>query len=209
MLETPTPPLAERRPHSGRLSPAALLHETDEQLVSLARSGSERAWTEIMRRYGRQLRAYCSRFVGPNRAEDAVQQAFLQAFLALRDGSRRDIALRPWLYRIAHNCAIDVLRKGTPDYEQLDLEYDGVAQPPTLFEQKEEIRGLIARMRDLPDAQRRALALRELEGRSYEEISAQLGHTGSGVRQLIFRARTALRNGIAATVPFAFLRKTI
>ena len=115
MLETPTPPLAEtRRPHSGRLSPARLLHESDEQLVALARSGSERAWTEIMRRYGRQLRAYCARFVGPSRAEDAVQQAYLQAFLALRDGSRRDIVLRPRLYRIAHNCAIDVLRKGSP-----------------------------------------------------------------------------------------------
>ena len=54
----------------------------------------------------------------------------------------------------------------------------------------------MARMRDLPAAQRQALALRELEGRSYEEISAQLGHSGSGVRQLIFRARTALRNGV-------------
>ena len=210
MLETPTPPLAEtRRPHSGRLSPAALLHESDEQLVALARSGSERAWTEIMRRYGRQLRAYCARFVGPSRAEDAVQQAYLQAFLALRDGSRRDIVLRPWLYRIAHNCAIDVLRKGSPEYEQLDLEYDGVAQPPALFEQKEEIRGLITQMRGLPEAQRQALALRELEGRSYEEISAQLGHSGSGVRQLIFRARTALRNGVTALVPFSFLRKTM
>ena len=76
----------------------------------------------------------------PSRAEDAVQQTFLQAFLALRDGSDREIALRAWLYRIAHNCSIDLLRKGSPDYEQLDLEYDGVAQPPTLFEQREEIR---------------------------------------------------------------------
>jgi hypothetical protein len=75
-----------------------------------------------------------------------------------------------------------------------------------LFEQREEIRRLVARMRDLPDAQRQALALRELEGRSYEEISAQLGHSGSGVRQLIFRARTALRNSAAAVLPLGFLR---
>ncbi len=207
MQHTPTPAIADsRRTHAGMLSQASLRHQTDERLVLLARSGSERAWTEIMRRYGRQLRAYCARFVGPGRAEDAVQQTFLQAFLALRDGTQREIALRAWLYRIAHNCAIDVLRKGTWEHEQLDLESDGVPQPPTLFEQKEEIRGLVARMQELPAAQRQALALRELEGRSYEEISMQLGHSGSGVRQLIFRARTALRNGVAAILPFEGLR---
>ena len=206
-MYTDTPAIADtRRPHHGRLSLEVLLHQSDERLVALARSGSERAWDEIMRRYGRQLRSYCSRFVGAGRAEDAVQQTFLQAFLALRDGSEREIALRAWLYRIAHNCAIDVLRKSAPEYEQLDLESDGVAQPPTLFEQREEIRRLVARMRDLPDAQRQALALRELEGRSYEEISAQLGHSGSGVRQLIFRARTTLRNGAAAILPFGLLK---
>ena len=84
---------------------------------------------------------------------------------------------------------------GSWEYEQLDLESDGVPQPPALLEQKEELRGLIAGMRRLPDAQRQALTLRELEGCSYEEISARLGHTGSGVRQLIFRARTTLAQG--------------
>ena len=199
-MHTSASAIAEsRRPHAGKLSQATLLHQSDERLVSLARSGSERAWAEITRRYGRQLRVYCTRFVGASRAEDAVQQTFLQAFLSLRDGNAREIVLRAWLYRIAHNCSIDLLRKGSTDYEELDLEYDGVAQPPTLFEQREEVRRLVARMRDLPEAQRQALALRELEGRSYEEISAQLGHSGSGVRQLIFRARTALRNSAAAT----------
>ncbi len=209
-LYTDTPAIADtRRPHSRKLSQEALLHQSDDRLVALARSGSEHAWAEITRRYERLLRAYCARFVGASRAEDAVQQTFLQAFLALRDGTRREIALRAWLYRIAHNCAIDVLRKNSPDHEQLDLEYDGVAQPPILFEQREEVRQLVARMRDLPDAQRQALALRELEGRSYEEISAQLGHSGSGVRQLIFRARTTLRNSAAGMVPLGFLKSRL
>ena len=206
-MHTSTPALADsRRPHAGMLSHASLIHQSDDRLVALARSGSERAWSEITRRYGRQLRTYCARFVGVSRAEDAVQQTFLQAFLALRDGAEREIALRAWLYRIAHNCSIDLLRKCSPDYDQLDLEYDGVAQPPMLFEQREEVRRLVARMRDLPDAQRQALALRELEGRSYEEISARLGHSGSGVRQLIFRARTTLRNSVAGFIPFGFLK---
>lgn len=192
--------------HAGTLSCESLRHESDERLVALTRGGSERAFAEVTRRYQRQLRAYCSRIVGVERAQDAVQQALLQAFLALRDGAPREIVLRPWLYRIAHNCSVDLLRMGSWDYDQLDLEFDGVPQPPALFEQKEELRGLVASMRRLPEAQRQALTLRELEGCSYEEISARIGHTGSGVRQLIFRARTTLRKSAAAVLPFGFLR---
>ena len=192
--------------HAGTLSCESLRHESDERLVALTRAGSERAFAEITRRYQRALRAYCSRLVGPERAQDAVQQALLQAFLSLRDRAPREIALRPWLYRIAHNCSIDLIRMGSWEHEQLDLESDGVPQPPALLEQKEELRGLIAGMRRLPDAQRQALTLRELEGCSYAEISARLGHTGSGVRQLIFRARTTLRKGASALLPFGLLR---
>jgi len=192
--------------HAGTLSCESLRHESDERLVALTRAGSERAFAEITRRYQSALRAYCSRLVGPERAQDAVQQALLQAFLSLRDRAPREIALRPWLYRIAHNCSIDLIRMGSWEHEQLDLESDGVPQPPALLEQKEELRGLIAGMRRLPDAQRQALTLRELEGCSYAEISARLGHTGSGVRQLIFRARTALRKGASALLPFGLLR---
>jgi RNA polymerase sigma factor (sigma-70 family) len=195
--------------HAATLSHESLLHQSDERLVALTRAGSERAFSEITRRYQRQLRAYCSRLVGVERAQDAVQQALLQAFLSLRDGAPRQIALRPWLYRIAHNCSIDLLRMGSWEYEQLDLEFDGVPQPPALFEQKQELREMIDGMRRLPEAQRQALTLRELEGCSYEEISARLGHTGSGVRQLIFRARSALRKGAAALVPFGALRERL
>ena len=192
--------------HAGTLCSESLRHESDERLVALARAGSERAFAEITRRYQKALRVYCSRLVGPERAQDAVQQALLQAFLSLRDRAPREIALRPWLYRIAHNCSIDLIRMGSWEHEQLDLESDGVPQPPALLEQKEELRGLIAGLRRLPDAQRQALTLRELEGCSYAEISARLGHTGSGVRQLIFRARTALRKGASALLPVGLLR---
>ena len=195
--------------HAATLSQESLRHQSDERLVALTRAGSERAFSEITRRYQRQLRAYCSRIVGVERAQDAVQQALLQAFLSLRDGAPRQIALRPWLYRIAHNCSIDLLRMGSWEYDELDLEFDGVPQPPALFEQKQELRDMIDGMRRLPEAQRQALALRELEGCSYEEISARLGHTGSGVRQLIFRARSALRKGAAALVPFGALRERL
>ena len=107
------------------------------------------------------------------------------------------------------NCAIDLLRSTPPDHEQLDLEYDGVPQPPRLVEQKEELGRLVAALQRLPEGQRRALTLRELEGRSYEEISQTMGQTGPGVRQMIFRARTALRSGFAVLLPAGSLRSRI
>jgi RNA polymerase sigma factor (sigma-70 family) len=195
-----------RRPHAGALSTSTLRHAGDDRLVALTRGGSERAFAEIMRRYQRPLQFYCMHMVGAPRAEDAVQQAFMQAFVALRDGERREIALRPWLYRIARNCAIDLLRKQPFDHDELDPDFDGMAQPPGVLEQKEELARVVAAIQALPERQRRALTLRELEGRSYGEISAELGHTDSGVRQLIFRARTALRNLGAFILPLGSIR---
>jgi RNA polymerase sigma factor (sigma-70 family) len=195
-----------RRPHHGALSTCTLRHASDDGLVALTRAGSERAFAEIMRRYQRPLQFYCMHLVGAPRAEDAVQQAFMQAFISLRDGARREIALRPWLYRIARNCAIDLLRKQPFDHDELDPEFDGMPQTPGVFEQKEELARIVAAIQALPEGQRRALTLRELEGRSYGEISAELGHTDSGVRQLIFRARTALRNLGALIFPLDSIR---
>jgi len=195
-----------RRPRVGALSSSALRHESDDRLVALTRAGSERAFAEIMRRYQRQLQVYCVQLLGAGRAEDAVQQSFLQAFIALRDRAPREIVLRPWLYRIARNCSIDLLRKPGSDHDQLDLEFDGMPQPPGVLEQKEELAKLVEAILALPEGQRRALTLRELEGRSYGEISAELGHTSSGVRQLIFRARTALRNVAGFAFPVGSFR---
>jgi RNA polymerase sigma factor (sigma-70 family) len=194
-----------RRPHLGTLSTCTLRHAADDRLVTLTRGGSERAFAEIMRRYQRPLHYYCLQMVGAARAEDAVQQTFMQAFVALRDGERREIALRPWLYRIARNCAIDLLRKHH-EHDELDPDFDGMPQTAGVFEQKEEFARVVAAIRALPEGQRRALTLRELEGRSYGEISAELGHTDSGVRQLIFRARTALRNLGALVLPLGSIR---
>jgi RNA polymerase sigma factor (sigma-70 family) len=208
LTASPAPETAApaRRPQVGALSKSALRHAGDDRLVALTRAGSERAFAEIMRRYQRPLQFYCLHMVGAPRAEDAVQQAFMQAFVALRDGERREIALRPWLYRIARNCAIDLLRKQPFEHDELDPEFDGTAQPPGVVEQKEELARIVAAIQALPERQRRALTLRELEGRSYGEISAELGHTDSGVRQLIFRARTALRNLGALILPLGSIR---
>src|SRR4051812_6894278 len=113
---------------------------SDPELVELARAGSEAAFSEIARRYGRALRAYCGRIAGRSQAEDALQQALLAAATALRRPDERPVQLRPWLYTIARNASIDLLRRTPPDWEELDLEYDGVPQPPQIAERRERLR---------------------------------------------------------------------
>jgi RNA polymerase sigma factor (sigma-70 family) len=138
--------------------------------------------------------------LSPTRADDAVQQAFVNAYAALR-GTDADIRLRPWLYRIAHNASLNVLRAAGPDHVPVDEQIDGVETPPQALERSERLRSVVTAVRELPDRQRDALVLQALEGRSYEEIALELGVTDGAVRQLLNRARTTLREGATALTP--------
>ena len=184
-----------------RLAGTALLHgQSDERLVDLTRAGNGRAFEAIVTRYRRPLLRHCARLLPPGRAEDAVQQAFLNAYRAIVAGEN-ELRLRPWLYRIAHNASLNLLRQNGWDYDEIPADFDGVIQPPQAVEQSERIRELVRAVKDLPERQRDAVILRELEGRSYEEISAALGVTDGAVRQLLNRARNTLRGAATAVTP--------
>jgi len=183
---------------------ALLRLQPDGRLVTLVREGHAQAFDEIGRRYRSPLVRFACAFVPHGRAEDVVQEAMLRAYHALCD-SDTEIALRPWLYRIVRNGAISELRTVRP-YEQLDEQLDGVPQPPDVLERKDRLRELVAGIGDLPAAQRAALVKSELEGESHEDIARELDTTEGGVRQLIFRARTALRTGIGLLLPMPVLR---
>ena len=190
-----------------RLAGAALLRgQTDERLIDLTRAGNEKAFEAIVHRYRGPLLRYCARILPPGSAEDAVQQAFLNAYSAISSGDT-DLKLRPWLYRIAHNSALNLLRQNGWNHEQLDEQFDGVLRPDQAVETRERIRSLVASVQELPERQRDAIVLRELEGRSYEEIAAALGVTDGAVRQLLNRARTALRAGATAVTPYGLAER--
>ena len=185
-----------------RLAGGALLRtQSDERLVDLVRAGNDRAFEAIVHRYRAPLLRYCRRFLPAGRAEDAVQQAFLNAFRAMRNDDRA-IDLRPWLYRIAHNAALNALRAGlAADADELTDQIDGVERPDQALERRERLTLVVAAVQALPPRQRDAVILRELEGRSSEEIAAELQVSGCAVRQLLNRARTTLRAGATAVVP--------
>jgi RNA polymerase sigma factor (sigma-70 family) len=170
---------------------AALRGRSDEQIVAALRAGDDEAMTVIDERYRDRLLAYVRRMSAGADAEDVVQDVLARAFLALRaDG--RPMALRPWLYRVAHNRCLDVLRRPAPVLtDDIDL---GVASA-TLGEQvagRERLRQVVADIQDLPDQQRSALIIRELEGLSYDELAQALDTTVPAIKSLLVRARMNL-----------------
>jgi DNA-directed RNA polymerase specialized sigma24 family protein len=111
------PPPAEGLASRLFLGPA-LRTQPDRRLVTLVRDGYDAAFEEIVRRYGKALTRYAAAIVG-GRSEDVTQDAFSKALLALRRDSGAEIDLRPWLYRIVRNTALNDLRDRPPDTVEL------------------------------------------------------------------------------------------
>lgn len=188
-----------------RLLGPALRTQPDRRLVALARDGSTPAQEEIVRRYRAALVRFAGSIVGPAAAEDVVQESLTKGLAAI-EGGDEELRLRPWLYAIVRNTALNHRRDAGPATEQLDESYDGVEQPPQALERQERVRSLFSGLRGLPRQQREAIVKRELEGRSHDEIAAELGVSSGAARQLIFRAREALRVGFGSLLPLPLLR---
>jgi RNA polymerase sigma factor (sigma-70 family) len=167
---------------------------SDEQLVALFRAGHDEAFGTIHERYRARLLAYARQMLGGSRsdAEDVLQDVFLRAYNALRTDAR-DVALRAWLYRVAHNRCIDQLRRPAPTAEDIyDINRGLATDLLAEAERREDLRRLIADVRALPEQQRSALLMREMEGLSYNDLAAALGVTVPAVKSLLVRARVGL-----------------
>jgi RNA polymerase sigma factor (sigma-70 family) len=187
-----------------RLAGVAIRCQRDSRLVGLMREGQDSAFDEIVRRYRALLVSYAGGIVPEHSAEDVVQEALTRAHSAL-GRSDAEMNLRPWLYTIVRNGALNALR-GEPVHVHLDDNYDGVPQPPEVAARREQLAALTARVKELPGPQREAIVKRELEGRSHEEIAASLGVSAGAVRGLIYRARAALRDSAGMLIPLPVLR---
>jgi RNA polymerase sigma factor (sigma-70 family) len=192
-----------------RLGGTPLLRlQTDERLAALAAEGEERAFDLLARRYRGALVRACQRLLPMDQAEDAVQQALLNAHQSLlRNGPPE--RFRPWMHRIATNAALKLI-EAAPETAPLDPEgVAGAESPEATHERREQTRKALAAVAALPAGQRRALVARELEGRSHGEIARELGLSGGAVRQLIYRARHAVRSAASALLPLPLVARLV
>jgi RNA polymerase sigma factor (sigma-70 family) len=176
-----------QRPHMlpGRLA-------GDERLAREAGAGSERAFTTLFQRYHQQLYRYCRGLTGNDQdAQDALQLTFTKALVAMRE-DRRNAPLRPWLYRIAHNESISVIRSRNTLLLELPEELEGAQGVIDSIEDRERMATLLADLRELPERQRGALVMRELSGLSHEEIAEVLQVSVGAAKQSILEARRSI-----------------
>ena len=173
------------------LSSAFLRTQSDARLARLAAQGYERAFEAIVERYRKPLQRYCRALVGEARAEDAVQQSFLNAWSALGGGAQVG-ELRPWLYRIAHNAAVDTLRRATEELE-LPEGLASTADPHRDVERRALLAQTLSGVAELPDRQRLALLATVVDGRHQADVARELGLSHGAVRQLVHVARCTLR----------------
>jgi RNA polymerase sigma factor (sigma-70 family) len=172
---------------------------SDEQLVALFRAGHDEAFRVIHDRYEKRLLAYTRQMLPRGQdAEDALQDVFVRAYSGLRS-SNRELALRAWLFRVAHNRCIDELRRPMPPApEVLQLTGRTIHDPVAEAEGRESLRRLIVDVRRLPDQQRSALLMREMGGMSYNELACTLDTSVPAVKSLLVRARIALAQAAEA-----------
>ncbi len=182
------------------LGTSLLRLRSDDQLVALFRDGHEEAFRAIHDRYKQRLFAYMRRMLSSSRpdAEDALQEVFVRAYVGLRS-SDRELSLRAWLYRIAHNRCIDELRRPLPPSpEVLGILRFPLHDPTVEAEQRESLQRLIEDVGRLPDQQRSALLMRELGGMPYADVAAAIGVSVPAVKSLLVRARIGLAQAAVA-----------
>ena len=165
---------------------------TDDDLVRALRAGEPGAFDAIHHRYHPSLLAFARQMLGGRHhdAEEVVQDAFLR--LRVTDSA---IALRPWLYAITRNRALDELRRPqrTVPFAHEDLGMpDPGGSPVSILARREAVAGLVADLEDLPTRQRRALVMHELEDRSHSQIGRVLKVSRGASKALVHRARGSL-----------------
>ena len=183
------------------LSLRFLQTQPDSRLVELARAGHERAFEALIQRYRRPLLNYCRRITASEAgAEDALQQALLQAWIALSTSAVEVRDARAWLYRIVHNVAVSNLRRPVHDTVEVE-DAEGASGADYEVERRFAVREALAGLASLPELQRQVMLSTALEGRSHDEIATALGLSHGAVRGLIYRARATLRAAAAALTP--------
>ena len=186
------------------ISLAKLGAQADGELVSTAVAGREASFEELVRRYQRPIASYVYRMVGDyDAALDLTQEVFIKVYNSLAR-YRSEFKFSTWIYKIAHNAAIDHLRRYSVREQLLSAESDGT-RPEIVIEsrrltpeqesEREERRSEIESVvQTLPAAYRELIVLRHSHDLSYDEIAEVTGLPLGTVKNRLFRAREAMRD---------------
>jgi RNA polymerase sigma factor (sigma-70 family) len=185
----------------GLRGPTPLLRlQSDERLVALTRRGNQAAYEALVARYQARLLAFCRHMLGSREdAEDVLQEVFAAAFNAMI-ADERPLNVRPWLYRIARNRSLNHLRRVQAigvDSMDIHLSENGASTADKVH-RREEFRLLVQDVQGLPESQRTALLLREIDALSYEQIAEAMETTVPSVKSLLVRARVSLAEAAEA-----------
>ena len=185
----------------GLRGPTPLLRiQSDERLVALTRRGNQAAYEALVGRYQSRLLAFCRHMLGSREdAEDVLQEVFAAAFNAMI-ADERALNVRPWLYRIARNRSLNHLRRVQAigvDSMDVHLSENGTSAADKVH-RREEFRLLVEDVQGLPETQRTALLLREIDALSYDQIAEAMETTIPSVKSLLVRARVSLAESAQA-----------
>jgi RNA polymerase sigma factor (sigma-70 family) len=185
----------------GLRGPTPLLRiQSDERLVAMTRRGNQAAYEALVGRYQARLLAFCRHMLGSREdAEDVLQEVFAAAFNAMI-ADERALNVRPWLYRIARNRSLNHLRRVQAigvDSMDVHLSENGTSAADKVH-RREEFRLLVEDVQGLPETQRTALLLREIDALSYDQIAEAMDTTIPSVKSLLVRARVSLAESAQA-----------
>src|SRR5277367_5058991 len=179
----------------GLRGPSALLRlQSDEKLITLTRSGQSAAFEVLCSRYQSRLLSFCRHMLSSREdAEDVLQEVFTAAFNAIL-ADEREINVRPWLYRIARNRSLNHMRRASAvGVDSMDIHFaEGGISTGEKVLRRESFRQLISDVQQLPETQRTALLLREIDALSYDQIAHAMETTVPSVKSLLVRARISL-----------------
>jgi RNA polymerase sigma factor (sigma-70 family) len=167
--------------------------ESDERLVRLVREGHDAAFEVIVERYDKRLQVFCRNMLRSSEdARDMVQDVFANAHRAML-ADERPIHVKAWLYRIARNRCLNYLRRPQPEgVDTMDIFEGAAASAAETAGSREDLQLLVQDVLGLPETQRTALVLREMEALSYDEIAGVLDKSVPAVKSLLVRARVSL-----------------
>lgn len=172
---------------------------SDAELVAAARAGDAASFGELVRRHGPRLLALARQLVGPDGAEDVLQEALIDAYRGL-GGFAGDAAVGTWLYRIALNRCLQERRRRKPlvlDVEPMELlarweDPDYSVDPALVAARRSDAETLHALLGQLPESYRAALLLHDGQGLSASELAAATGIPLGTAKSNIRRSRLAL-----------------